>query len=131
MSVTLCPVKYDCTVIYTYVIHIFAAIIGGASAASEATLSSCPLRFAVCVGGFSTCNQSLRQWRQIKRSQVRFPHWNFFFPLLFFFFSLIFSPLFFLHARSATSIFLVYISIFHTCANCTQSYSIAQPCMQH
>ena len=95
MSVTLCPVKYDCTVIYTYVIHIFAAIIGGASAASEATLSSCPLRFAVCVGGFSTCNQSLRQWRQIKRSQVRFPHWNFFFPLLFFFFLSHFFPFIF------------------------------------
>ena len=39
----------------------FKNMIGGASAASEATLSSCPLRFAVYVGGFSTCNQSLRR----------------------------------------------------------------------
>ena len=36
-------------------------IIGGASAASEATLSSCPLRFAVYVGLVRTCNQSLRR----------------------------------------------------------------------
>ena len=36
-------------------------IIGGVSAASEATLSSSPLRFSVYVGGFSTCNQSLRR----------------------------------------------------------------------
>ena len=39
---------------------------------------------------------------QIKRSRVRFPHWNFFFPLLFFSVSF-FSPFFFLHARSAIS----------------------------
>ena len=36
-------------------------LIGGASAASEATLSSCPLRFAVYVGLVYTCNQSLRR----------------------------------------------------------------------
>ena len=36
-------------------------IIGGVSAASEATLSSCPLRFGLYVGRFSTCNQSLRR----------------------------------------------------------------------
>ena len=41
--------------------RIIGAIIGGASAASEATLSSSPLRFSVYVGGFSTCNQSLRR----------------------------------------------------------------------
>ena len=39
----------------------YCPIFGGASTASEATLSSCPLRFAVYVGGFSTCNQSLRR----------------------------------------------------------------------
>ena len=31
--------------------HILYTVVGGASAASEATLSSCPLRFAVYVGG--------------------------------------------------------------------------------
>ena len=36
-------------------------IIGGASTASEATLSSSPLRFAVYVGLVRACNQSLRQ----------------------------------------------------------------------
>ena len=44
-----------------YIREIKVGIIGGASAASEATLSSCPLRFVVYVGGFSTCNQSLRR----------------------------------------------------------------------
>ena len=36
-------------------------VIGGVSAASEATLSSCPLRFAVYVGLVHACNQSLRR----------------------------------------------------------------------
>ena len=39
-------------------------------------------------------------WLQIRRSRVRFPHWNFFFHS---FFSVPFCPLFFLHARSAIS----------------------------
>ena len=94
-------------------------LIGGASAASEATLSSCPLRFAVYVGGFSTCNQSQLcgsdgLW-QIKRSRVRFPHWNFFFSLLLpFFFCLSFSLFFFLHVRSAISMLKHFSSIKYT-----------------
>ena len=58
--------------------------------------------------------------RQIKRSRVRFPHWNFFFfstPFFFFFLNLtylIFPPLFFLHARSAISILKHFSSTGHT-----------------
>ena len=47
--------------------------------------------------------EAVAMWRlQIKRSRVRFPHWNFFFHSFFLFVSF-FSPFFFLHARSAIS----------------------------
>ena len=50
---------------------------------------------------------------QIKRSRVRFPHWNFFFFFsLFFFFSVsFFPPFFFLHARSAISMLKHFSSV--------------------
>ena len=69
---------------------------------------------------FSTYVQSIPEavamWRlQSKRSRVRFPHWNFFFSLLFFmslFFSVsFFSPFFFLQARSAISMLKHFSSI--------------------
>ena len=54
----------------------------------------------------------LHHW--IKRSRVRFPHWNFFFSLLFFF-CLISPPFFFLHARSAISMIKHFSSIRLAC----------------
>ena len=59
--------------------------------------------------------EAVAMWRlQIKRSRVRFPHWNFFFPLLFF--CLIFPPFFFLHARSVISM-LKHFSSYSTLSN--------------
>ena len=54
--------------------------------------------------------EAVAMWRlQIKRSRVRFPHWNFFFTP--FFFCLIFPPFFFLHARSAISMLKHFSSL--------------------
>ena len=107
---------------------IFEWLIGGASAASEATLSSCPLRFAVYVGGFSTCNQSLRRYcsrvvvmagGRLRGRRFDSPIATFFFtPFLSFFFCLTFPPLFFLHARSAISMLKHFSSSCNEVVSC-------------
>ena len=49
MLSSFCTIEIS-TIICGCSVHIY--VIGGASTASEATLSSCPLRFAIYVGGY-------------------------------------------------------------------------------